>query len=242
MKSASAVALLFLSLSLSNFATAQALLCEGSACDAAYVSGVRVKTLTSLSALVSVSAADTGRYLALTVTVRNAGDQRFDVLPKTFSVTAITSKKEKKLEYIAASQMEKKAERRVAWANGINAFGAGMAQQQITTQTTSSGTVNAYGSGGASAYGNYSGTTTSTTSVPDYQAQAQAQANIAARRASLQVEEASLEARVLRNSTLSPSESVSGVVYFKRVPKEGKILIHIPVAGTDYEFPFQFEK
>jgi hypothetical protein len=216
--------------------------CDSAACDMSYLNGLRLETMANDVARVSVSTSYSGSYLLANVTILNVGSAPFDVLPETFSAAEMKNGKEKTLPFMSVSKMERRAERRVAWANGLNAFGAAMATQQVTTQTTSSGDVNLYSSDGTSASGSYNGSSTSTTYVPNYQARATAQQNIAYRRTELRNSETELESTAIRDNTLVPNGTIAGTAYFKRGPKTGDIVIRVPLGNSVFEFPFSFSK
>jgi hypothetical protein len=153
-----------------------------------------------------------------------------------------TEPKEKELKAQSVEKIEHSLNRRTAWANGFTGFAGAMARQQSTTNTTSSGTVSAYGSDGSYANGSYQGTSTSTTSTPDYAAQERASEQIAMNRQRTANAEQYLEGVALRANTLAPGQSARGAVYFQRGPKNGVVQIGIPIGNTVYEFPFKFEK
>ncbi|WP_263382249.1 hypothetical protein [Granulicella arctica] len=113
-----------------------------------------------------------------------------------------------------------------------------MATQQVTTQSTSSGTVQATSNDGSSASGTYSGTGTSTTSVPNYAAQEQARQNIARRRAALGAHEAELEQTGLKANTVDSGKYVGGYVFFESEKHGEFYVVDLPIAGVVYRFPF----
>ncbi len=93
----------------SNITYAQHLLrCESTTCDSSYAEGYNVRTMHNDTARVSVSARNTGSYLAVTLTIQNLGHDRLDVLPETFYVAEIKETREKALPYISPERMERK--------------------------------------------------------------------------------------------------------------------------------------
>jgi hypothetical protein len=222
--------------------SARLVLCnESTACTHAYQNGQYVQTITEGGHAISLSAHDTGKYLRVDVTVRNDSTAPFDLMPNAISARE-SEPKDKELKYQSVGKMEHGLEHRTAWANGFTGFAGGMARQQSTTETTSSGTVSAYGSNGSYANGTYQGTSTSTTSAPDYAAQARARQQIAANRQRAAQLEQYLDGVALRANTLAPGQSVSGAVYFDRGPKNGVVQVAVPIAGTVYQFPVAFKK
>jgi hypothetical protein len=113
-----------------------------------------------------------------------------------------------------------------------------MATQQVTTQTSSNGNVSATGSDGSYANGTYNGTSTSTTSVPNYAAQAQARENIRMRREAIAEERIRLSQTALKDNSVQPQTTVGGYVYFQFAKKVESVHLIIPIGETDYEFPF----
>jgi hypothetical protein len=184
--------------------------------------------------LVSLSARDTGKYLRIDLTVMNRTGAPFAVLPGSIWAKE-QDPKEKYLKPKSTEQMEHGLERRVAWANAFTGVAGAMARQQTTTYTTTSGTASAYGSDGSSAHGQYSGSSTSTTSVPDYAAQERANQQIAINQQRVANAEQYLEGVALKGTTLSAGTTVSGALYFERV-KKGVVQICVPIDGTAYEF------
>jgi hypothetical protein len=130
----------------------------------------------------------------------------------------------------------------MAWANALSAAGAGMQRQQATTNTTSNGTVNVNSSDGTFATGTYNGTSTSTTSAPDYAAQARASETIRERNAMLAIQGSQLSNIALRSNTVVPSQSVSGCVFFQRKGKAANLVLSVPVGDKVFKFPFMFQR
>jgi hypothetical protein len=117
-----------------------------------------------------------------------------------------------------------------------------MQRQQATTNTTSNGTVNVNSSDGTFATGTYNGTSTSTTSAPDYAAQARASETIRERNAMLAIQGSQLSNIALRSNTVVPSQSVSGCVFFQRKGKAANLVLSVPVGDKVFKFPFMFQR
>lgn len=217
-----------------------ALLCdEGAGCTHQFVNGHKIKILSADGITVSVSMLDTGKYFRADVGVLNTSSASLDVLPMNFSLEE-TAPKDKMLAYVDVGKIIRSAQTRMAWANALSAAGAGMQRQQTTTETTSNGTVNVYGSDGTNANGTYNGTSTSTTSSPDYAAQARADEAIRERNAVLAMQSGQLSSAALRSNTLSPGQSIGGFVFFQRKGKGTSLLLSMPVGDKVFKFPFAF--
>jgi hypothetical protein len=210
---------------------------ESSGCTHEYVDGSKYKILTTDQIVLTVSLAGNAKYARVNVMILNKSNTPVDVLPEQFSIEEITPK-EKTLSYVPFGKIVKSDARRAGWANAINAFGAGMARQQATTQTASTGTVNATSSDGTYTNGTYNGTSTSTTSVPDYAAQARAQENIRRRREAIAAESQTLSQTSLKANSVLPNQTVGGFVYFDFNKKVEKVNMLIPINGITYEIPF----
>ncbi len=213
---------------------------DSNACKQTYQNGEFVQTITDGGRTISLSARDTGKYLRVDVSVKNETSAPFDVIPASIWARQVEPKK-RVLKPQSAAKLEHGLERRAAWANGFTGFAGGMARQQVTTNTNTSGNVSVYGNDGSSAYGNYSGTSTSTTSVPDYAAQQRASQQIAANRQRVANAEQYLEGAVLRSNTLSAGQAAAGSVYFDRA-KLGGVDVGVPLGDAVYQFPVEFSK
>ena len=212
-----------------------------SGCSQKLVNGVAYKTLSTIQALVTVGLITDGKYARVDVAVTNTGQKQFDLLPNVFTLS-LTAPKAKSLRMVPPEKIIASERHHAGWANAINAMGAGMASHQVTTQTNSSGNVQATGNDGSSASGTYNGTSTSTTSVPDYAAQARARENIAQRRAALAAHQAQLDQTALRANTMEAGQMILGSVFFEG-EKHGKLyVVDIPIEGIVYRFSFQKPK
>jgi hypothetical protein len=139
--------------------------------------------------------------------------------PRSRFLVSGTGGKEQTLEPIPAERIAGKIRRRAMWANVLRAFAAGMATKQVTSTFQTSGNVSVFGPGG-SAMGTYGETTTTTTTVPDREAQRNA-AETNARA----TDEANRRAEgavryALKANTLFPGNALEGVIYFERKKSE----------------------
>ncbi len=220
----------------------QTILCdENAGCAHQFVNGHKIKILTADGTTVSVSMMDTGKNFRADVAVQNSSTASFDVVPTMFSVEE-TAPKEKTLLYVDVGKIIHSAQTRMVWANAFAAAGAGMQRQQTTTNTTSDGTVNVNSSDGTYATGTYSGTSASTTSAPDYAAQARTAELIRERSATLAIQSSELSNAALRTNTVFVGQTVSGCVFFERKGKAQNLVLSVPIGGRIFQFPFIFQR
>jgi len=221
--------------------TQTTILCdEAAGCSHEFIDGLKYKIITNDNASVSVAISSNGKYARVSVSITNKSATPIDVLPDQFGLME-TAPKNQALAYVSYEKIVRSDERRAGWANALNSFGAGMATQQVTTQTTSSGTVNATSSDGTYTNGTYDGSSTSTTTVPDYAARARAEENLRRRREALRAELQAMSQTSLKSNTVMPNQTVSGLVYFDFSKKVKNANILIPIGNVVYEFPYVME-
>ncbi|WP_433972697.1 hypothetical protein [Tunturiibacter lichenicola] len=229
-------------------------ICDDSAsCTHQFINGQKFKILTTDDVVIIVSLGMGERYMRADVSVSNNSPVAVDVLPADMRLEVITPK-EKALPEVSPEQIAKSLGHRAAWANALNGMGGAMARQQTTTQTSSSGTINnsgtvnttssdgTYTNGTYNGSGTYTGNSASTTSSPDYAAQARANERIRERNAAVASLQSNLMQTSLRANTVATKQTVRGFVYFEREKHADLVHLTIPVGGTVYEFPFQFIK
>jgi len=226
---------------------------EDVTCTHQFVDGQKFKILTTDGAVIAVALRSNGHYVRADISVTNLAQRTVDVLPSEMTLQ-MDSPKSKVLAFVSPEQIAKSAEHRAGWANALNSMGAGMATQQATTQTSSSGSVNGsgtvnstnsdgtYSNGTYNTNGTYSGSSTSTTSSPDYAAQARARQQISERRAAVAALETNLAQTTLRANTVMSGKTVRGYVYFQCDKHADTLHLTIPIAGTMYVFPFKMMK
>jgi hypothetical protein len=214
---------------------------EGAGCAHQFLNGRKIKTLTADDISVSVSIVDTGKYFRADIAILNTSTANINVLPGTFTIQE-TAPKEKVLASVDVGKIIHSAQRRMAWGNALAGMGAGMQRQQTTTNTTTDGTVNVNSSDGTYASGTYSGTSTSTTSAPDYAAQARTNEAIRQRNALLAIQSSQLSDSALRSNTVPPGQTVSGCVFFERKGKATSIVLLGPIGEKVFKFPFVFQR
>jgi hypothetical protein len=217
-------------------------ICDESAnCAHQFIDGHKFKMLTSDGITVSVSMIAVGKYVRADVFVLNSTAENVDVLPATFSLEEVEPK-QKKLAYVDAEKIIRSARSSAAWSNTLTAMGAGMQRQQSTTNTTSTGTASTTGSDGAYATGTYRGSSTSTTSSPDYAAQNRADQAIRDNNATIASLSARLSNAALKSNTILPNQSIRGFVFFEREKKAASLMISATIGGTVYKFPFSIPR
>lgn len=239
------LALLALTVSCVAFASAQqptpkVLICdENAGCAHRFINGHKVKILTSDGLTVTVSLVHNDKYTRADVSVFNGTGANVDVLPTNFGLEEVTPK-QKTLAYVDVRKIMRSAQRRVLWADALTGMGAGMQRQETTTTTTSGGTIDTTHSDGTYSTGDYNGSSTSTTSSPDYAAQAQANETINQNDAALTAFNTQLSRVALRANTVLPNSGVRGFVFFERDKKAQSVILAIPIGETVYKFPFTF--
>lgn len=198
--------------------------------------GAVVKILTANGVTVSASLKDTGWKQRADIMITNNSEQRFDVIPETFTLDVVTPKR-KSLAYQAPEKLAKSLNRRAQWAAALSAFGGSLATQQSRSTSSTEGTVHATDNSGNSASGTYSGTTTTTTTSPDYFARQRAneQGNNALRNAGDTIDY--IYKVSLKPNTVMPGKDVFGAVYFERDSKAETAILKIPVGDLIFEFP-----
>ena len=211
---------------------------RGSDCGFGHINGRRYESLASdkIGVVVVVDVV-ANKYIRAEVFVLNKGDKNVDVLPSNMIMTEVLPK-QKGLKYVDADKLIRSGERKLAWGNALTAMGGSMARQQSTTTTNSYGTINAIGSNGATAMGTYSGASTSTTSAPDYAAQARAAQTIQMRNEAFASLASAASRGVLRANTVPPTQSVLGFLLFENDKKAKEIMLSAIVGNTIYQFPF----
>jgi hypothetical protein len=214
---------------------------ENSGCSHQYIDGQKFKILTTANSVVIVALLMGEHYMRAEVSVSNNAQTSVDLLPDQM-LLEVVSPKPKELPFVSPDQIAKSVGHRAAWANILNGMGGAMATQQTTTETSSSGTVNSSSSDGVYTNGTYNGSSTSTTSIPDYAAQARANERIRERNAAVASLRSSLVQTSLKANSVMPGQSVRGYVYFEREKHATSLKLTIPIAGTLYEFPFELIK
>jgi hypothetical protein len=157
------------------------------------------------------------------VTVTNRSDAPVDVIPgpEYFSLKELEPKLQA-LKYKTEHDLTSRVNRGVFWTSVIAGAGAALATETSTVQTqTPSGR---------------SYTTTITT--PDYAAQAQFR-DLASQAQSIgQSRIAEIQRQYLHRTTLSPNDSINGMVFFNRERKATRKEATVTIAGNQVSFMF----
>jgi hypothetical protein len=215
------------------------LMCDGpKACSGGYINGHIYETMAADNKIgVLVSLAVVGKYVRADIFVINDSQNNVDVLPSNFVLSEVTPK-QKMLKYVDGDKLIRSNERRLAFANAMTAISAN--HQQTSSTTTTRGTVSAIGSDGTSVTGTYSDR--STTSAPNYAAQAQAAETIRARDEAYANTADFASRTMLRANTLLPNSQIRGYLFFERDKKEKLVMLSGIVGDTIYQFPFKIDK
>lgn len=151
-------------------------------------------------------------------------------------------------EYLAGAAFEsfrptppetiiKKLERRAAWANALRSFGAALQTRSTSTMTTSSGTATIYNNG-QTINGIYTEQSSSTTTQPNAQAQAEAARQNAATNNQVATTGSSMIASALKANTVFPSSTVFGNVYYPLKKKFDVVSFRFVVNDKIYALAF----
>jgi len=208
-------------------------------CTHTWRGGLLNKRIRSNGIVVAIDVEAVDHYIRVGVAARNETQQPIDILPWSISMQMVAPK-HKQLKYQSPDRLIKRINGRAGWNNLLTALGAAGATQQSSTQTNTDGRVSVYGTGG-SANGTYSQTSTSTTTVPDSQAQREAAAQIAASNATAANAARNINSHSLAPATLSPGQASAGYVYFEGPHKIGTTVTDIPINGIVFEFTFQWD-
>jgi hypothetical protein len=203
--------------------------------DAFYVDGLRIETLQVNGIEVRAAVSDADSYMRVDLVVVNRTPNRVDVIPeKTY--LQIFQPRFKELAYKSPDQLSTSIRHRAAWASILAAMGS-FRTKTITSTTYGSGSVDIVGAGGL-ATGTYSGSATTTTTMPDEAARAQSAAQIAAIE---QRKEAAMQAVhdiTLRSNTLFSGQQISGAMFFEREKNHTSMVLSVPLAGRTFQFVF----
>lgn len=205
---------------------------------------------------------DYGKYFQIPVIITNNSMYPIDFNPDNTTAT-LTDKKgiERVLKVYSAEEYMKKVKRIQNWDMALTGFSEGLAaanagysssttNTSYSDKTVSKGKASAYGSGG-SAYGKYSGktssqgqsssTTTSYDGAAAYQARIIADERVAAYENALLSERAAKDEGYLKRTTIYPGETISGYIHIER--KKGVSMdVVIDVNGVKYSFPWDISK
>lgn len=210
-------------------------------CDEIYIDGTRIRYLTDGGVTVALFVADVDGFYAAAVRVENRTEARVLVDPDRtrFMVIAKNEKDDFPMKPLDPDKVAKKIAGRAKWGNFWRSFAAGMATRTTTSQSQESGSFNVYGPR-TSANGTYSGSSTTTTTAPDYSARDRAAEANARASAEARGEAELTRGNALRTTTLFPAHYVNGSIFFEHKKIE-RAVFRIMIGQTVYNFPVRFK-
>ena len=177
----------------------------------------------------------TDKLIQVAVYLENKTDgDRIEFKPTDSVMVLFVKKGEPPTIYqpMSPEQVAKKIGGQPKLKNFLTLFAAGMARQNTTVNSTTSGSVYATGTNG-SASGTYNESGSAVISSPDRAAQTRAQQTVADRNAKAQNTADSVLSSALRANTIFPKKYIAGNLYFER--KKGELMfIGIMVSGVMY--------
>jgi endonuclease YncB( thermonuclease family) len=177
-------------------------------------------------------------YRVADVFISNLSDKRKLIDPSTTRFTLADSGKPMvSLSPIGTEKIASQIKKRAKWANVFSAI-ASSVPQSSTSQSTTSGTVSAYGNNGSYANGTYQGTTTTTRMSPNVYAQKRAAENNRRRSSEAADRADQLQETALKINTLFPGEHTGGLIYFEKKKFVETGAFQILIDGTVYQFLF----
>jgi hypothetical protein len=120
---------------------------EATGCTHRIIDGIAYKYISANGLVIGAGMVNDGSHIRAIIGISNNTQGPIDIIPSSFLVEAL-SPKQKTLKFMPPEKIAKSAEHRAGWANGLSAFGAALATQQNSTETTLSGTVDANSSDG----------------------------------------------------------------------------------------------
>lgn len=206
--------------------------------------------------LTNTSVKDYGRYYRVELVISNYSLDPIEFDPTLdIAATAINKKQEENdICVLSSDKYMKKVKRSQNWkaalvgfAEGLSTVNAGYQTSTTTTNTHSSGSAYASGTNG-SAYGSYSGRSTSVSTTKQYDAAAAYQARVISNNrianfeSSLITERQVKDEGYLKRTTIYPSEVVSGYVHIDRSSRDKSVTVIIDINGIKYEFYWENEE
>ncbi len=241
---------LFLALFAFNFSYAQSELPtirwqEGALnADQFTANGKRIKTITINGLTLSVSfgeerlGSERVYYDKLVVYLFaiNHSERRIELSPEMVTVELIKPTA-RPLKGETAAHLANSIKKRSAFAAALGQFGASMQTTQSTRNGNQNGAI--YGPGGSVTY---SGTSSDTTTSPDWEARRRANDQAAVLNGSASRAGADLQSVELKANTLMPQQEVGGMMIFEREKKCEEALVRLAVDGKVIEFPFSCQR
>lgn len=209
-------------------------------CDKIVVDGSTIRTIKRGDITVAVSASRYNDFYAFEVTVFNDSKERILVDPVQSGFWIVKEGDKPvpvKVKRLDPDKLAAKYRTHAMWANALRTFGAAMSNDQITTYGSTSGTASVYSSGGYRKNVRYSGTVSTTTTTPNYEARRQAARQNAETSAEAQSQGSYVQSIALRANTVFPQQDVWGNVLFE-IKKAERGIFGILVDGSQFEFAY----
>jgi hypothetical protein len=203
--------------------------------DAFYVDGLRIETLQVAGIEVRATVSDTDSYMRVDLVVINRTPNRVDLIPEK-AYLQIFRPRFKELAYKSPGQLSASIRHRAAWASFLTAMSS-FQTRTVRSVSHDSGSVNIAGSGG-SATAAYSGSSITTTTVPDEAAQARSAAQLAEIEQRSEAALQTVRDITLRANTLFPGQRKSGAMFFQREKIHTSMVLSVPLAGRIFQFVF----
>jgi hypothetical protein len=172
---------------------------------------------------------------------QNKSDRPFTVNPKDFTF-AVTSPKQVVLSSLDPDNVIKEIEKRGSGGRAFRTFLVAFARQYSSIQLDESGTFGVTSDRGRTARGTYSGTTTGSVSVPDYEAQQRVRESNAKEKAKNAEQAEKMNVFALRANTLFKNDIYGGMVYFKKNKDWSGAVLSFEINGIVYEVPYGDER
>lgn len=213
---------------------------DGPGMDKFYVDGKMVKTITFDGITVWVSIGDqrlgTERVhydkMVAHLGIVNRSDKRLEIAPENIRVE-ILQPRPRLLQREEAKKIAGKIKNWSAFSAAMGQIAASQQTVQSQSSGQQSGTV--YGPG---ASGTYSGTSSTTTTSPDYAARRRADAQAEDLMRSAGAAGADLVRLELKQNTIMPGQEYGGMVIFEREKKAEEAIVRISFDGKILELPF----
>jgi hypothetical protein len=185
-----------------------------------------VESLTANGVTVQVSLQDTGWKMHANLAVVNAAQEPVYVLPALLTLDEVAPLM-KPLRLQDPRRVAKAANHQILWTSASAGPSGGVQPGQGPSPSSAA---NAYV---------VSYQLPSSFTPPNYLAQHQAAEQLVAKNQGALVDMVrEINALSLRESTLKPSEKTAGSLWFERDSRSRQLVLHVPVGGVIFEFPF----
>ncbi len=196
-----------------------------------FVSGDQlVESLTANGITVQVSLQDTGWKMRANIAVANAAEEPLYVLPRLLTLDEVAPLN-KPLRLQDPERVAKAANHQILWTSTSAGPSGGVQPQRNSSASSGANTdVVSY-------------QLSADTVAPNYLAQHLAAEQLVAKNQAPLVDMVrEINALSLRESTLKPSEKTAGSLWFERDSRSRQLVLHVPVGGVIFEFPFSLNR